>query len=46
MNEMILLGLGIITTVFLSIFYFIIRRIKKRLRRYILRFEKIKDKVG
>ena len=45
MNEIILLGLGIVTTTFISIFYFIVKRTKKRLRRYMLRFEKIKDKL-
>jgi hypothetical protein len=43
MNEIIFLSLGL-TTIFLSIFYFILRRINKRLRRYVLRFEQIKNK--
>jgi len=44
MSELILLGIGITTTIFISLFYFIIRKIKKNLRNYVLRFEKIKDK--
>jgi hypothetical protein len=44
MNEMILLQIGIVATVFISVFYFILRRIKRNLRRYVLRFEQIKDK--
>jgi len=43
MNDVILLSLGL-TAIFASIFYFILRRINKRLRRYVLRFEQIKHK--
>jgi hypothetical protein len=44
MDEMTLLQIGTVATVFISVFYFVLRRIKKNLRRYVLRFEKIKDK--
>ena len=44
MDEIILLEIGTIATAFISVFYFILRRIKKNLRRYVLRFEEIKDK--
>jgi hypothetical protein len=44
MNEMILLQIGTVATIFISVFYFVLRRIKKNLRRYVLRFEQIKDK--
>lgn len=43
MNELIL-GIGITTIIFISFFYFAIRKIKKKLKLYVLRFEKIKDK--
>jgi len=45
MDEMTLLQIGTAATVFISVFYLILRRIKKNLRRYVLRFEKIQDKV-
>jgi hypothetical protein len=44
MNEMILLEIGSLATVFISIFYFVLRRVKRSLRRYVLRFDKIKDR--
>lgn len=43
MNEIILLSVSL-TAIFASIFYFILRRINKKLRKYVLRFEQIKNK--
>jgi hypothetical protein len=43
MNEIIILSLGA-TTIFTVFFYFMLRRMKKNLRKYVLRFEQIKYK--
>lgn len=45
MNEIILLQAGALATGLISVFYFVLRRMKKNLRRYVLRFEKIEDKI-
>lgn len=43
-NEVILLGFGISGIAIVSILFIYIKRLKKKLRKYVLRFEQIKDK--
>jgi hypothetical protein len=44
MEELTSLGFGISGIAILSILYIYIKRLKKKFRKYILRFEKIKDR--
>lgn len=43
-NELIVLGFGASGAFIVSILYFYIKRLKKKLKKYVLRFEQIKDK--
>jgi hypothetical protein len=43
MNDLIMLDAGI-AAIFISLIYFILRGINKKLRRHMLRFEQIRDK--
>ena len=44
MDELVALGFGISGIVLVSALFAYIKRLKKKLRRYVLRFEQIKDK--
>jgi hypothetical protein len=43
MSDIILLSIGL-TAVFVSVFYIVLTVINRRLRKYVLRFDHIKDK--